>query len=332
MSTAPNRRAVAVILLIPLMVTLALWAFAWPAARIAPRDLPVGVAGAAPAAEQLEQRFEQRDGAFEVHRYADEAAARAAIEDRVVYGAVVAAPQGPHLLTASAASPVVSQLLREAVTASAPEGTRVEVTDVVAAPPGDPRGSALGASVLPLALAGMAAGAVVTLMGLSGARGALTLLAASALVGLAATALTHSWLGVFTGDWWTEAGVLALTVLAIGSAVAGLAALFGQRGIGLGALLMVLLGNSFSGVTSAPHLLPEPVGAIGQWLPPGAGGSLLRPVAFFDGSAAGGPLLTLSLWSALGLAAVLLARRTPKSDEAAPAATAEPAREPALTG
>ncbi|ALU97943.1 hypothetical protein WQO_04145 [Streptomyces globisporus C-1027] len=317
-STAPNRRAVAVILLIPLMVTLALWAFAWPAARIAPRDLPVGVAGAAPAAEQLERRFEQRDGAFEVHRYADEAAARAAIEDRVVYGAVVATPQGPHLLTASAASPVVSQLLREAVTASVPEGTQVEVTDVVAAPVGDPRGSALGASVLPLALAGMAAGAVVTLMGLRGARGALTLLAASALVGLAAAAVAHSWLGVITGDWWTEAGVLALTVLAIGSAVAG-----------LGALLMVLLGNSFSGVTSAPQLLPEPVGAIGQWLPPGAGGSLLRSVAFFDGSAAGGPVLTLTLWSALGLAAVLLARRTPKPAEAAPA---EPAREPALTG
>ncbi|MFE8916090.1 ABC transporter permease [Streptomyces globisporus] len=324
MSTAPDRRAVAVILLIPLVVTLALWAFAWPAARIAPRDLPVGVAGAAPAAQQLEQRFEQRDGAFEVHRYADEGAARAAIEDRVVYGAVVATAQGPHLLTASAASPVVSQLLREAVTGSAPEGTRVQVTDVVAAPPGDPRGSALGASVLPLALAGMAAGAVVTFMGLRGARGVSTLLAASTLVGLAATAVAHSWLGVISGDWWTEAGVLALTVLAIGSGVAGLAALFGSRGIGLGALLMVLLGNSFSGVTSAPQLLPEPVGAIGQWLPPGAGGSLLRSVAFFDGSAAVGPLLTLSLWSALGLAAVLLARRTPKP--------AEPAQEPALTG
>ncbi|MFJ6514186.1 ABC transporter permease [Streptomyces sp. NPDC091406] len=329
MSTAPNRRAVAVILLVPLMVTLALWAFAWPAARIAPRDLPVGVAGAAPAAQQLEQRFEQRGGAFEVHRYDDEAAARTAIEDRVVYGAVVATPQGPHLLTASAASPVVSQLLREAVTASAPKGTPVEVTDVVAAPPGDPRGSALGASVLPLALAGMAAGAVVTLMGLRGARGALTLLAAAALVGLAATAVTHSWLGVITGDWWTEAGALALTVLAIGSAVAGLGALFGSRGIGLGALLMVLLGNSFSGVTSAPQLLPEPVGAIGQWLPPGAGGSLLRSVAFFDGSAAGGAVWTLSLWSALGLAAVLLARRAPKPVEPTPAA---PAREPVLTG
>ncbi|WP_103535136.1 ClpP family protease [Streptomyces sp. SM11] len=124
MSTASNRRAVAVILLVPLMVTLALWAFAWPAARIAPRDLPVGVAGAAPAAQQLEQRFEQRDGAFEVHRFDDEAAARAAIEDRAVYGAVVVTPQGPHLLTASAASPVVSQLLREAVTAAGAKGRR----------------------------------------------------------------------------------------------------------------------------------------------------------------------------------------------------------------
>ncbi|MFY0513461.1 ABC transporter permease [Streptomyces anulatus] len=327
MSTAPNRRAVAVILLIPLMVTLALWAFAWPAARIAPRDLPVGVAGPASAAQQLEQRFEQRDGAFDVHRFDDEAAARTAIEDRTVYGAVVVTPQGPHLLTASAASPVVSQLLREAVTASVPEDTPVRVTDVVAAPPGDPRGSALGASVLPLALAGMAAGAVVTLMGLRGARAAVTLIGAAALVGLAATAVAHSWLGALTGDWWTVAGVLALTVLAIGSAVAGLAALFGSRGIGLGALLMVLLGNPFSGVTSAPELLPEPVGAIGQWLPPGAGGSLLRSVAFFDGSAAGAAVLTLSLWTLFGLAAVLFARRAP-----APAEPVEPAREPALTG
>ncbi|MEU2067123.1 ABC transporter permease [Streptomyces anulatus] len=327
MSTAPNRRAVAVILLIPLLVTLALWAFAWPAARIAPRDLPVGVAGPASAAQQLEQRFEQREGAFDVHRFDDEAAARTAIGDRTVYGAVVVTPQGPHLLTASAASPVVSQLLREAVTASVPEDTPVRVTDVVAAPPGDPRGSALGASVLPLALAGMAAGAVVTLMGLRGARAAVTLIGAAALVGLAATAVAHSWLGALTGDWWTVAGVLALTVLAIGSAVAGLAALFGSRGIGLGALLMVLLGNPFSGVTSAPELLPEPVGAIGQWLPPGAGGSLLRSVAFFDGSAAGAAVLTLSLWTLFGLASVLFARRAPM-----PAEPVEPAREPALTG
>lgn len=318
MPAAPNRRAVAVVLLVPLMVTLALWAFAWPAARIAPRDLPVGVAGAGPAADQVQKGFEERGGAFEVHRYEDAAAARTAIQERAVYGAVVVTDGGPELLTASAASPVVSQLLTAAVGETAPAGTQVPVTDVVATPAGDPRGSVLGASILPLALAGVAAGAVVTLLGLRGVRAALTLTGASALVGIVATAIAHSWLGALAGGWWTEAGAVGLTVLAIGSAVAGFAALLGTRGIGLGAVLIVLLGNSFSGVTSAPELLPDPVGTIGQWLPPGAGGSLLRSVSFFDGNAAGGPALTLGVWVVLGLTAVVLAgRKRPGGDAGA---------------
>ncbi|MFJ8861469.1 ABC transporter permease [Streptomyces sp. NPDC102451] len=331
MPAAPNRRAVAVILLVPLIVTLSLWAFAWPAARIAPRDLPVGIAGAAPAADQLQSRFEQREGAFEIHRYEDEAAAREAVEDRVVYGAVVVTGEGPRLLTASAASPVVSQLLTEAVKGAAPAGTDIPVTDVVAAPEADPRGAALGASILPLALAGVAAGALVNVMGLRGARAAVALTGAAGLVGIAATAVAHSWLGVLTGDWWTEAGVIGLTVLAIASAVGGLAALLGPKGIGVGALLMVLLGNSFSGVTSAPQLLPEPVGMIGQWLPPGAGGSLLRSVAFFDGAAAGGAVLTLTAWAVLGLAAVLVGSRR-RPGQVGPAEPSANRREPALTG
>ncbi|MEU0133244.1 ABC transporter permease [Streptomyces sp. NPDC006296] len=329
MPAAPNRRAVAVILLVPLIVSLALWAFSWPAARIAPRGLPVGVAGAAPAADQLQERFEQREGAFEIHRYDDAAAAREAVEDRVVYGAVVVTPQGPRLLTASAAGPVVAQLLTEAVKGAAPAGTSVPVTDVVAAPQADPRGAALGASILPLALAGVAAGALATFTGLRGFRAALTLVGASALVGVAATAIAHGWLGVLTGAPWTEAGAIGLTVLAMASAVAGLAALLGTKGIGLGALLMVLLGNSFSGVTSAPELLPEPVGMIGQWLPPGAGGSLLRSVAFFDGAAASGAVLTLAAWAAPGLAAVLIGGRRKTAD--APAALPGHRPEPALT-
>lgn len=330
MSAAPNRRLVAVVLLVPVVVALALWAFAWPAARMAPRDLPLGVAGSAPAADQLAQQFERRDGAFEIHRYDSEAAARTAIKDRSVYGAVVVTPKGPELLTASAAGPVVAQLLSEAVTASAPAGTAVPVTDVVAAPAADPRGSVLGASILPLAIAGVAAGSAVTLLRLRGGRAATALLGVAALVGIIAAALTDSWLGVITGGWWAEAGTLGLTVLAIGATVAGLAALIGPAGIGLGALLMVLVGNPFSGVTSAPELLPRPVGTLGQWLPPGAGGSLLRSVAFFDGRAAGGAALTLALWAVLGLTAVIIGgrRRAPAPDE--PEAT--PSRQPALAG
>ncbi|GKQ35413.1 ABC transporter permease [Streptomyces sp. A012304] len=311
-SAAPTRaRAVrataAVVLLVPLLAALALWAFAWPAARTAPRDLPLGVAGPAAATAQVEQRLARQDGAFEIHRYADEAAARAAIEDRTVYGAVVVTPRGPQLLTASAASPVVAQALQQAVARqAAAEGTEVRTVDVVPAPKGDPRGAALTASVLPLALAGIAAGAAVTLLGLRGVRAAGALVGAAAVVGMVAAALAHSWLGALTGDWWAEAATLGLSALAVSAAVAGAAALLGTPGIGLTAFVVMFLGNPFSGAASAPQLLPEPAGAIGQWLPPGAGATLLRSVAFFDGAAATGPLLTLVWWAALGLGAVLL--------------------------
>ncbi|MFD3945452.1 ABC transporter permease [Streptomyces sp. NPDC058579] len=330
MSATATRKTLAVLVLIPVVVALALWAFAWPAARIAPRDLPIGVAGPATATAPLEQRLAERDGAFEVHRYDSEAAAREAIEDRVVYGAVVVTPQGPELLTASAASPVVAGLLREAVTAQVPPGTQLTVTDVVPAPAGDPRGSAFGAGLFPLILAGAASGIVVTVLGLRGARAAGTLLGAAALAGIVGAALAHSWLGVFAGDWWAEAGVLGLTVLAIGSAIAGLAALIGKPGIGIGALLMILLGNPFSGVASAPELLPAPVGALGQWLPPGAGGSALRSVAFFDGAGAGPALLVLGAWTAAGLTALFVGGA--RNRAAAPATAATPAPEPAPVG
>lgn len=304
-----TRRLVAVIVLVPVLVGLALWAFAWPASRTAPRDLPVAVAGPAAAAQPFQQKLEQREGAFEVHRYADEAAARDAVEDRSVYGAVVATPQGPKLLTASAGGPLVAQLLQQAMTEHAPEGTRVLTEDVVPTSPDDPRGAVLGASVLPLGLAGVAAGGVVTLIGLRGRRAALALIGSAVLVGVVGAALTHSWLGALNGNWWAEAGTLALSTLAVSAAVAGIAALVGTAGIGIGALVVVLLGNPFSGMSSAPELLPEPVGAIGQWLPPGAMGSLVRSVSFFDAAAAARPALVLSAWAVLGLAAVLLGAR-----------------------
>ena len=98
-----------------------------------------------------------------MRRYRDEAAARTAIEDREVYGAFVATSSGPEVLTASAASPVVAQLLTHAAAAgggSAQPAAAVPVEDVKAA---SPSGSALGSSVLPLVLAGILTG----LMGVS---------------------------------------------------------------------------------------------------------------------------------------------------------------------
>jgi hypothetical protein len=70
---------------------------------------------------------------------------------------------------------------------------------------------------------------------------------------------------------------------------------------------MVLVGNPFAGVASGPEMLPQPVGAIGQLMPPGAGGNLLRSTGFFDGAAAGGHVLVLAAWGLAGLTGLLAA-------------------------
>ena len=71
---------------------------------------------------------------------------------------------------------------------------------------------------------------------------------------------------------------------------------------------MMVVANPWSGVASAPELLPEPAGVIGQWLPTGAAGSALRSVAYFDGAAVGGPLVVLAAWAVAGLALVAAGR------------------------
>jgi hypothetical protein len=74
---------------------------------------------------------------------------------------------------------------------------------------------------------------------------------------------------------------------------------------------MIFMGNPFSGVTSAPQLLPAPVGTIGQWLPPGAGASLLRSTAYFNGHGASGHLVVLIIWIVLGVAAIAVGHHAP---------------------
>jgi hypothetical protein len=280
------------ILVVPLVVGLILTLFAWPSARLEPRDLPIGVAGPAPAAQAVEQRLATQEGAFDVHRYADEAAAREAIEDREVYGAWVVTPAGAKVLTSSAGSSIVAQLLTHAASES-----KAEVVDVA---PANPHAAALPSSVLPLMIAGILIGVVASLAA-SGWLGRLGLIAVGSILGgLVATAIVQSWLDVVGGSWIANAGALTLTIAAIAAIIAGLR-------VAAGALLMILIGNPFSGVASAPEMLPQPVGGIGQLMPPGAGGNLLRSTGFFDGAAAGGHVLVLAVWAVAGVALLVAA-------------------------
>jgi hypothetical protein len=319
------------VVVVPLVFAITLSTFAWPSARLEPRDLPLGLAGPAAAIQPVEQRLEQGGNAFELHRYANEQEARGAIEDREVYGAIVASVDGPTLLTSSAASPLVAGLLQQGFAElQSPAGKESEgalaPVDVVPADPDDPRGSVLSSLVLPLVLSAVIAAVLLTLTGRPGLAQTGALLAASLLAGLVGIGMVQGWLGALGGPWLVNACVLSLTVVAIASFIVGLTGLIGHAGLALGALLMILVGNPWSGISSAPELLPEPIGLIGQLLPPGAGGNLLRSTASFDGAGAAGHLTVLFVWVVVGLgamwAAALFHRRR--------AATTPQALEPAL--
>lgn len=300
--SADRGRAVAVALGAVLLQALMVIAFAWPAARTAPRDVPLVVAGPDAAVASVADRLgRERPGAFEIEKRADEAAARKALTGREAYGAIVVTSSGTRVLVASAASPMLAQQLGQV--AQQLSGAPLLVPqDVVPADSDDPRGMGFAAMVLPLIMSGIAAAGLLSLLVSSVAWRAAGVLVFSVLGGLLSAALAQSWLSILPGSYLAASAVVALAVFAVAGTVAGLAAVMGRAGIGLGALTMLLLGNPLAAPTSAPELLPEPWGAVGQLLPPGAAITLMRSVAFFDGAGSGGPLTVLLIWAAAAVA------------------------------
>ncbi|MFD8390636.1 ABC transporter permease [Streptomyces sp. NPDC059680] len=359
---------------LPLVISLAVMAYAWPAARMGPRDLPVGIVGTSTASQgAVEGLARSKPGGFDFHLYPDEASARSAIRERDVYGAFVVTPGSFTVLESTAASPAVAQLLGEvgrqlaahesraaadrASRAAAdrpassahgrsarsrggrsgaekPAQIRVRTVDVVQTSADDPRGVVFSSSLLPLTICSIMIALVVAMsLRLRPVSRLLVLIVMSAAAALGVYAVAQGFLGALPHDHLATWASLALTVLAISATTAGVVALVGSAGLGLSAALMVFVGNPFSGSTSAPELLPKAVDDIGQWLPPGAGASLVRGTAYFNGNDSAGHIAVLTLWSVLGLAAVLFGHRAspfakgPLADESATAGTEAPAND-----
>jgi hypothetical protein len=309
----PWRQLAIVSVVLPAVIVLAVLAFAWPSARIAPRQLPVGIVGSSPAGEHLVRGLtEAEPGGFDFTLYADDAAARSAIEHRDVYGAFEPAPGRLTVLTASAAGPVVARTLTGAGDQLAVR-SRLQVRDIDVVPVSadDPQGTVLSSSLLPLTICStLIATAIALLIGFRPAwREILALGVVSAVAGLGVYLVAQGFLGALPHDHVATWAAVSLTLLALASTAAGLVALLGTAGLGLSAALMVFVGNPFSGVTSAPHMLPDAADHIGQWLPPGAGANLLRSTAYFNGHGSAGSITILALWVMGGFAAVVVGHR-----------------------
>jgi len=308
------RRAVGVGLGLAMLVGVLVTAFAWPPAESAPRDIPVVIAGSAEATTQLEQQLATAmPGALEIERTTDADAARQLIRDRDAYGAIVLeSDSSPQVLIASAGSPVVAQILNgiaDQLAGQAAGTPAPRVEDVVPLSEDDPRGSVFTAAALPMVIGGMVVGILLSFVVAGVWRRVAGALAAAVTAGGVITLVTQAWLGALEGNPWANAGAVGLVIAAISMTMIGLVALIGPAGIGIGAVIMFLIGNSLSGVASAPEMLPTGWGTLGQLLPAGAGGALLRSTAYFDGAAASGPILVLAAWLIIGLVLATFGRR-----------------------
>jgi hypothetical protein len=294
--------ALAVVALQALLVPL----FAGPAANLQPRNLPIAVAGPPPATAALKSKLETaHPGAFDILTVPDTASADASIKDRSVYGAIVLAGNDVTMHVASAGSPAVAALLTQVAADLGP----APVIDVVPSDPGAPQGTGFGTAFLPLAISALLAAALMFLLVRGRTARIGGLLTFGVLAGLVSAAVQQYWLGMLPGDYSSNAAAIALLALAIAATITGLGALLDRGGIILGVLLIFLVGNALSAVTTAPELLPQPWGTLGHYLPIGSGATLLRSVAYFAGSGATPEAAALIAYAIGGLVLTWTGRR-----------------------
>ncbi|GAA4660347.1 ABC transporter permease [Gordonia humi] len=313
--SATTRKLAGVIVGLAIVIPLILLLFISPASKGTPHDLPIGVVGPQTVADQVARTLDQREpGAFDVWAFDSVDALTDAASNRDVYGGFVVGPE-PQTVIATGASPAVATTLTQiGAGMSAQAGANAAVVDVAPPTDGDPRGAGFGSMVMPVFMAGAALGAASALVGRR--RRVIAAVLPIGALAVAATAIgVATAVGVVAGSFVLEWIALAAGILAIAAPVAGVVALVGTPGIGIAALLFMLVGMPLAGISAPPEFLPWIWGDLGQLLPLGATGTAIRGAAFFDGAGSLAAYLVLAVWVAIGYLLLLPKRATaPETD------------------
>jgi hypothetical protein len=254
------------------------------------------------------QGFEaQSQGALSVRAVPNSAAAEQAIRDRDVYGAVVPARNGvKELLIATAASNQTANYLRN--TLGQPTQQSVpRVVEVVPLPSDDSAGNSIGLLLQALILGGtigvIGMASLVPSLRADVRHGILpiTFLAAYALLlGLIVTAISSGF-GIATNVSFLDRVLsFGLISLAITASTAALVALIGPMGSGVAALVYFVIGTQISGANTAPEFLAPFWRVLGEYLPNGAGVTLLRNVFYFPDASVAKSIAILAVYVGAG--------------------------------
>lgn len=278
--------------------------FISPSLLSGPRDLGLGVVGAEHQAESIAASLEEQSpGAFVVEPYNSAAELEQGIRDRDIVGGFDFSTPDMTVYVASAGSTSVSGTVSSVgATMAGSTGQTAEIVDVVPLPSGDPTGVGIGGLAFPLVFGGIVPAVAFRSM-LAGKRWWILagLTGFSVAGGFVVAAVLKYLFGSIEGPLAPVAASVSLGIAALALPLAGLNECFGTKGFTIAAMSMMFVGNPFAGIATSAQWLPAGVALIGQLLPPGAAGTLVRAVAYFNGTGGGAAALTLSVWVLVGI-------------------------------
>lgn len=305
------RLAILLALVGSFLVGLVVIAFVWPTATASAHDLPVAIAGPVAQTQVVEEAIDAASAdLIEFHLVGDRAAAVTSIERRDTYGAVVLGER-PEVLVASSSNAMATDLLRSLaaqlratyatrVAAAGSNTSTVILTDFVPLSVDDPSGAGLTSAFFPLVLGGMLGGILISLLVAGVARRLTALLVYSAGAGLLVATIMQPIFVILQGSFIVNTLAIGLSMLGTASLIVGITALIGSRGIAIGAVITMLIGNPISGATMPYQFIAGPWGQIGQYFVPGAASSLIRELSYFPDADPMMQWLVLAGWAVAG--------------------------------
>jgi len=287
-----------------------------------PHDIPVGLAGPAPATQQITQAFSTNaPGAFQFTTYNSEDEARSAIDSRDIDGALVIGQTGPKLIVAGAAGDGVVGVITGAFTnVFKAQGQTLPVETVHPFAAGDPHGLILFFVILAILISSLIAQALVGTRRGIGLPTRLSVVALFAIVSAPVAMGLATWIaGDYGSGFWMATAFIALGSATVGAVVAGAATLLGRPGIALAALIVVLLDLVCSGGPIGSQLLPDAYRWLAPGMPAGQLFSAVRGALYFDNAGISEPFGVLSLWLLGGLLLMVAGQLVSRRSAAAPA-------------
>ncbi|WP_405009804.1 hypothetical protein [Kitasatospora sp. NBC_01539] len=277
-------------------------------------NMPFGATGQSPLLAAA-----QKNLSLKVTLYPDEQAAKEAIDQARIYGALIPGRTSTTLLVVPSISDVAPlDLAANFELAARKLGKPLSVKQYAPHPLAkkDPFGLVPSMMLVPLLVGGYMASTLLRAVtgSATGRRRLTALLGFSALAGLAMNLVVGPWLqGYPLEKFWIVWPVLSLVIAGVALVAAVLQKLLGAVGTLVTVIVIVLFGNPSSGGANGVPYLPAFWRDIGPFLPPRNAYLLLRNTIYFDGHGTTQALTVLLVYLAVpAIALALLDRfRTP---------------------